>query len=102
MLTKVLINRVYSIRTYSNVTRNPPQLRRIIWERYVSDPRSAYAECTVCQTEIHITNYEIGHVKSKADGGDYSIDNLRPICTPCNRSMGRENLFEYKRKFFPK
>lgn len=65
------------------------------------NPRSAYGPCLVCQTEIHILNFEIGHVKSWADGGSDRLENLRPICTPCNRSMGRENLYVYKKRFFP-
>lgn len=81
--------------------RIPPQLRRLVWENYMPNPREAYGPCLVCTREIHLLDFECGHVKSHADGGTITVDNLRPICSSCNKSMGSKNLFEYKAKYFP-
>lgn len=78
----------------------PPQLRRLVWEAYMPDSRSAYGPCFVCGNEIHITQFECGHVLSHANGGPISVENLRPICGSCNKSMGARNLMDYKAEFF--
>tara|TARA_B110000114_G_C15038049_1_gene375821 strand:+ start:117 stop:1235 length:1119 start_codon:yes stop_codon:yes gene_type:complete len=35
---------------------------------------------------------------AKKEGG-YSLENLKPICSPCNKSIGIENLEEFKSKY---
>lgn len=80
--------------------RIPPQLRKTVWETHMSDRKSAYGKCYVCSSQIHILNFECGHVKSYHDGGDTTAENLRPICGSCNKSMGTQNLDEYKKRFF--
>lgn len=76
----------------------PPQLRLKVWETYIG--KSLEGVCFVCErTQIIFgTNVEYGHVTAVANGGADTIENLRPICGPCNKSMGTENLFEYKRR----
>ena len=46
-------------------------------------------------------SWECGHVNSEASGGDLSIQNLRPICSGCNKSMGTKNMFDYMNDFYP-
>jgi 5-methylcytosine-specific restriction endonuclease McrA len=48
--------------------------------------------------EISMNNFECGHVLAEAKGGQLSVENLRPICGGCNRSMGSENLEDFKRR----
>lgn len=43
-------------------------------------------------------NFECGHVVSEKDGGNMSVDNLKPICGQCNRSMGSQNMNDYVKK----
>lgn len=64
-------------------------------------PRSAYGPCYVCQKEVHIFEFECGHVISHADGGNLDVGNLRPVCGSCNKSMGKTFLFDYVREKFP-
>lgn len=66
------------------------------------DGKKSSGPCYVCQSDIHILNFECGHIVSYADGGSLTVDNLLPICGSCNKSMGKRNLYEYKREFFPK
>ena len=37
-------------------------------------------------------SFHCGHVISEFNGGNATIDNLRPICPSCNSSMGRTNM----------
>jgi hypothetical protein len=78
----------------------PPQLRRQVWETYMKNNRSAYGPCFVCGCEIHITIFECGHVISHIHGGNISVENLRPVCGSCNKSMGTRNLNNYKAVYF--
>lgn len=80
--------------------RIPPQLRRMVWETWMKDPKSTVGPCFVCGTQIHILNFECGHVESFADGGLTTVENLRPICSPCNKSMGKKDLNTYKDQWY--
>lgn len=62
---------------------------------------SAVGQCYVCGRPINNQDFVAGHIVAKANGGDESVDNLLPICSPCNGSMGKENLENYKAKHFP-
>ena len=57
-------------------------------------------KCFVCEKDIDYDEFECGHVTAAFWGGNQSLNNLEPICGPCNRDMGVENLNEYKRKFY--
>ena len=47
--------------------------------------------CFCCNVEpITFANFECGHVQSGVNGGDDKIQNLRPICSLCNKSMGKK------------
>ena len=74
----------------------PRVVQLAVWEKYIGTiTRGA---CFVCERApiTILTNVEYGHVVAVADGGNDSIDNLRPICSACNRAMGTRNLLEYK------
>jgi len=80
----------------------PLAIKRSVWNKYIEteDPKKLQGKCFVgCGREITIVDFELGHVNAFSKGGDDSIDNLRPICCLCNRSMGVENLFEFKKKY---
>jgi len=49
-----------------------------------------------------ISDFEVGHNKPFAKGGEWNINNLRPICRTCNRSMRTMTIEEFKKKFFGK
>lgn len=74
----------------------PPQLKQAVWEKYIGQTIHDY--CFVCErAEISFgTNVEYGHVIAVANGGGDSIENLRPICSSCNKSMGTQNMMTYK------
>ena len=80
--------------------RIPPKLRKQVWEFYSLNPKNTTNPCFVCQDKINVWDFECGHVQSHAEGGPISLENLRPICGSCNKSMGSTNLFEYKKTFY--
>lgn len=72
----------------------PKALRDKVFSTYCSSYDNA--TCMVgCGEKITPFNFECGHVISVANGGGNTIENLRPICSRCNRSMGTENMDEF-------
>ena len=44
--------------------------------------------------------WECGHVISEYNGGDLSTQNLKPVCSGCNKSMATMNMDEYMKKYY--
>lgn len=40
-------------------------------------------------------SWHCGHVVSAANGGNKTINNLRPICVKCNLTMRKQNMYQY-------
>jgi len=78
----------------------PKHIKTIVWDTYIGADKAIAACCCCLFTEISIRNFHCGHVISEANGGDLTIQNLRPICAPCNLSMGRRNMNEFTKEFF--
>lgn len=78
-----------------------PQARRIqCWNTYIGD-EIGKTKCLCCKI-IDITpfSFQCGHVTSEANGGDVSLENLRPICDKCNNDMGIMDMREYAQFHF--
>ena len=67
----------------------PKALREQVWIRWCGD-RNFKHKCLVtwCQNIMTPFSFECGHNIPESKGGTIDIDNLRPICSNCNRSMG--------------
>lgn len=77
----------------------PAAVRKIVWNTYIGKDNSA-GKCLCCDAEeISSTNYECGHIKSEKNGGEVNIENLRPICGHCNKSIGGNNMDEFMEKY---
>jgi DNA uptake protein ComE-like DNA-binding protein len=93
-------NQEYSreITNLENITNNSKitaALRNMVWKKYASKDK-IYAKCYCCKTnEISMDNFNCGHIKSKHNNGDTTLENLRPICSSCNSSMGTKNMHEF-------
>lgn len=69
-------------------------LRTGVWNRYHKNRDNA--QCYVgCGEIITVFNFECGHILAVANGGDTTLDNLRPICSSCNKSMGSQNMNDF-------
>lgn len=76
----------------------PKAVKNQLWRQYFAD--SMKGRCFCCQGEINaLEGWEAGHVQAVAHGGSDSIDNLRPVCSTCNKSMGTMNMDEYKNRY---
>ena len=78
----------------------PKALREAVWNTYVGNSVGE-VKCHCCTVNMMTQlNFHCGHVTAFANGGLTTLDNLRPICSSCNLSMGTENLFEFKATYF--
>jgi hypothetical protein len=58
-------------------------------------------KCYVCDTIINSKRFEAGHIISVKYGGPTTLNNLKCICSTCNKSMGAKNLEDFKKTYFP-
>ncbi len=73
----------------------PKSLKIKVWNTYVGEDIGKI-KCLCCDT-IDITQsiFECGHIIAEAKGGETSLENLRPICSTCNKSMKTINMNDY-------
>lgn len=77
----------------------PKAIKTLVWNKYIGENKAS-SQCTCCEvTEIKNTHFHCGHVISESAGGTLEISNLRPICAPCNLSMGTQNMNTFKTTF---
>ena len=76
----------------------PTRLRKRIWMEIMGDRING--NCYVCGDPLDSFSFEAGHVVAHALGGDNSAENIRPVCSSCNKNMGTQNMDEYKLKYF--
>jgi hypothetical protein len=75
----------------------PQNIRKKVWGKVNS---SSDGICYVCSLPLSYDDFHCGHIVSKYLGGSDNVDNLLPICLSCNLSIGIQNLYEYKNKYF--
>ena len=75
-------------------TTIPKPMKRLAWLKYQGNVGSG--KCYSCARIIYMDDHQAGHVVSEFHGGEVTIENLRPICKPCNTSCGTENLNSFK------
>lgn len=83
------------------------RIKREVWNEYVGKEYGE-AYCYSCRkNKVYQAEFEAGHVVSTASlleqnkEDDISIQNLRPICSSCNKSMGATHMREYIETFYP-
>lgn len=80
--------------------RLPPiKIRNNVWKKAFGENTEGI--CVCCKERIHITSWDCSHIIAFKLGGLDSEDNLLPACKSCNRSMGIENLFDFKQRCYP-
>ncbi len=68
----------------------PKALREQVWKAYYGDSFSKKCYVRWCENVITPFSFEAGHNIPRSKGGSDSLDNLRPICQNCNKSMGNQ------------
>lgn len=78
----------------------PKNVRNQTWNQYIGKEKGE-APCYCCGiTKIDKAAFEAGHVIPEVRGGSSTIENLRPICGECNRSMRDTDMTEYAMKYY--
>lgn len=73
----------------------PKKVKTDVWNTYIGQNIPQH-KCLCCKLVlISITAFDVGHVLSEKNGGTSTINNLRPICSSCNTSMGCRDMREY-------
>lgn len=81
----------------SQKTKIPKAVRMAAWREY--NGPCMEGKCFACGRIIYCDDFDAAHVIAEANGGQITLDNLRPVCRPCNRSCGTLNLMEFVTMF---
>jgi len=63
-------------------------LKNNVWIQQYGEKFRCKCSVEWCVTTITPFTFEVGHNKPHSKGGKLEIDNLLPICSTCNKSMG--------------
>ena len=78
----------------------PSSLKAQVWNNQFGK-YAGIGKCFVCESsEVDSKHFECGHIKSVKEGGDTVLENLRVICSNCNKSMGAQNMMDFKFSYF--
>ena len=78
----------------------PKTLKMSVWYTHIGK-EIGMVKCPCCNSnEISQMDFDCGHVIAESKGGPMTIENLKPICNKCNRSMRTMNMNEFKQKYF--
>lgn len=81
----------------------PSSLKHAVWLQYNNKMFECKCQVKWCPNIVTPFTFEAGHNVPESKGGGTSIDNLRPICAACNKSMGNKyTIDEFIRAFEPK
>lgn len=77
----------------------PLVLKRKIWDYWVGESVGK-TKCPCCKlSDITQMNFACGHIIPESQGGNLTVQNLKPICGSCNSSMGTQNMHDFINKF---
>jgi hypothetical protein len=70
-------------------------IRQLVWKQYVG-MQIGETLCVCCKSNtINCFDFQCGHIVARANGGNDTVDNMRPICLTCNGSMGTMNMRDF-------
>ena len=77
----------------------PKALREQVWLQTFDKvyEHSCYIEW--CNNIINVFDFQVGHDIPESKGGKLTINNLKPICSRCNLSMGNNYTIKEWQKF---
>ena len=74
-------------------------LKDLLWTQWVGETK-ATAPCYCCQERgshtIYMRSFEAAHILAVANGGDDSVENMRPSCGRCNRGTATKSMDEFQ------
>ena len=71
-------------------TKIPRALREQVWLKICG--KKFESKCTIrwCENIISVFDFHAGHNIPESKGGPTTLENLKPICSRCNLSMGND------------
>jgi hypothetical protein len=90
---KIIIETKYKKKTI------PKTIKNKVWDKYIGKEKGI-GDCYVCSGEIDSKNFECGHIVAESKGGKQTLENLRAICSCCNKSIGTMNMDVFKLEYF--
>ena len=80
----------------ARVYRINKTIKNLVWDKYVGREKGV-GGCYCCDKELDSKHFECGHVIAHCNGGQVTLENLRPVCSLCNKSMGKRNMEDFKK-----
>ena len=82
------------------MTPIPKALRNAVWLNNCGEVFHSKCKVSWCKTIMSPFDFETGHNIPESKGGSTTLNNLRPICAQCNKSMGnRYTIDEFSSTF---
>jgi len=84
-----------------NISRPPIGVaqRHRVWSNYWGNCMNGV--CIISGDSITLTNCIIGHIVAYCVSNNSDDSNLAPICNECNKAMGKMDMREYKKIYYP-
>ncbi len=68
----------------------PKRIKELVWITYNGELFSKKCFVSWCNNITNVFNFHTGHDIPNSKGGTLDIENLKPICSNCNLSMGNK------------
>lgn len=79
----------------------PSVVKTDVWNKYIGKEKGE-GECFCCRKKnISARDFHAGHVIPEKENGKATVENLRPICAPCNLSMKTTNMLDFIKNHYP-
>ena len=72
----------------------PRALKEQLWIRDMGKNFEGKCRTSWCKNRITIFDFQCGHDIPESKGGPTNLENLVPICSRCNTSMGAKHTFK--------
>jgi 5-methylcytosine-specific restriction endonuclease McrA len=77
----------------------PKALREQVWINFFGKKFQHKCYVNWCKNKITVFDFECGHNIPESKGGSTTLENLRPLCSRCNKSMGNHySIDEWQEK----
>lgn len=78
----------------------PKPLREQVWRKYFGNSTDGVCQ-GICKPRNKITafHFECGHIYPESRGGETAVENLIPLCSYCNKSLGSNDFRDWKKKY---
>ncbi len=70
-----------------------------VWTKWIGKDQGS-SKCLCCGINtIHQIDFHCGHILAEANGGETTVENMKPICQKCNLSMGTQDMNDFMKGF---